>query len=101
MCNVFCPQVDGLLHVGCELHDCFRDSYDLSQLNFWYTVPQFLIYWFHPPGDIFEKELQKKISNLHIVTDIKVTIDSLPLFGFRHLGGGMGNLVQRKKRLFL
>ena len=45
--------------------------------------------------------LQKKISNLHIVTDIKVTINSLPLFGFRHLGGGMGNLVERKKRLFL
>ena len=40
--------------------------------------------------------VQKKISNLHIVTDIKVTINSLSFFGFRNLGGGTGFNIERK-----
>ena len=40
--------------------------------------------------------VQKKISNLHIVTDIKVTINSLSFFGFRYLGGGTGYIIERK-----
>ena len=42
------------------------------------------------------RSVQKKISNLHIVTDIKVTINSLSAFGFRYLGGGEGFCKQIK-----
>ena len=35
---------------------------------------------------------------LHIVTDIKVTINSLSAFGFRYLGGGMG-FINNENRL--
>ena len=34
--------------------------------------------------------VQIKNIKLHIVTDIKVTINSLSAFGFRHLVGGLG-----------
>ena len=47
--------------------------------------------WGHAPYTV-----QKKISNLHIVTDIKVTINSLSFFGFRYLGGGTGYIIERK-----
>ena len=40
--------------------------------------------------------LQIKNIKLHIVTDIKVTINSLSAFGFRYLGGGEGFCKQRK-----
>ena len=40
--------------------------------------------------------LQIKNIKLHIVTDIKVTINSLSAFGFRYLGGGEGFSKQRK-----
>ena len=41
-------------------------------------------------------DLQIKNIKLHIVTDIKVTINSLSAFGFRYLGGGEGFCKQRK-----
>ena len=40
--------------------------------------------------------LQIKNIKLHIVTDIKVTINSLSAFGFRYLGGGEGFCKQIK-----
>ena len=33
---------------------------------------------------------------LHIVTDIKVTINSLSAFGFRYLGGGAGLFINNE-----
>ena len=40
--------------------------------------------------------IQIKNIKLHIVTDIKVTINSLSLFGFRYLVGGRVILLQKK-----
>ena len=38
--------------------------------------------------DAYHSTLQIKNIKLHIVTDIKVTINSLSVFGFRYLVGG-------------
>ena len=48
--------------------------------------------------DAYHSTLQIKNIKLHIVTDIKVTINSLSLFGFRYLVGGRVILLQKKKK---
>ena len=48
-------------------------------------------------GSEFDADkLQIKNSNLHIVTEFKVCINSLSAFGFRYLGGGMGLFIKWK-----
>ena len=45
------------------------------------------------------RTVQIKNIKLHIVTDIKVTINSLSVFGFRYLVGGRVNTILKKKCL--
>ena len=42
-------------------------------------------------------KVQIKNIKLHIVTDIKVTINSLSVFGFRHLVGGRVTIIMKEK----
>ena len=62
-----------------------------STLNFFqvqYRVPQALLNHIQGRSKRAVEELQIKNIKLHIVTDIKVTINSLSVFGFRYLVGG-------------
>ena len=42
-------------------------------------------------------KVQIKNIKLHIVTDIKVTINSLSVFGFRYLVGGRATILTNEK----
>ena len=43
--------------------------------------------------------VQIKNIKLHIVTDIKVTINSLSVFGFRYLVGGRVTIINKEKSM--
>ena len=58
--------------------------------------PQVLRKQVYSLRDAYHSTLQIKNIKLHIVTDIKVTINSLSLFGFRYLVGGRVILLQKK-----
>ena len=60
--------------------------------------PQVLRKQVYSLRDAYHSTLQIKNIKLHIVTDIKVTINSLSLFGFRYLVGGRVILLQKKKK---
>ena len=63
-----------------------------------FSRPQVLRKRVYSLRDAYHKTLQIKNIKLHIVTDIKVTINSLSIFGFRYLVGGRVFLLQNKKR---
>ena len=44
-----------------------------------------------------QSKVQIKNIKLHIVTDIKVTINSLSVFGFRYLVGGRVTIIMKEK----
>ena len=48
-------------------------------------------------GGSDQSKLQIKNIKLHIVTDIKVTINSLSVFGFRYLVGGRVTIIIKEK----
>ena len=58
----------------------------LNLLNIY--EPQVLRKQVYSLRDAYHSTLQIKNIKLHIVTDIKVTINSLSVFGFRYLVGG-------------
>ena len=47
-------------------------------------------------GGSDQSKVQIKNIKLHIVTDIKVTINSLSVFGFRYLVGGRVTILLKK-----
>ena len=61
-----------------------------------FSRPQVLRKRVYSLRDAYHKTLQIKNIKLHIVTDIKVTINSLSIFGFRFLVGGRVILLQKK-----
>ena len=48
-------------------------------------------------GGSDQSKVQIKNIKLHIVTDIKVTINSLSVFGFRYLVGGRATIIVKEK----
>ena len=56
-------------------------------MNISYYTTRLVMVVYRRRGSMIER-LQIKNIKLHIVTDIKVTINSLSVFGFRYLVGG-------------
>ena len=67
----------------------------LNLLNIY--EPQVLRRRVYSLRDAYHSTLQIKNIKLHIVTDIKVTINSLSIFGFRYLVGGRVIFTTKEK----